>query len=206
MTKEVDLVLKLLKLRGITADQQRSYSDRHIPAWARFDLFDALGLHPDPEHTPESIYHGFRAAYQILNPTRRVQLRNRGFVPSFPTYEQICIAREYLEGGSPNTQERVIRAHQYLYNGVDGNGWRSSWNPYAQQGTAAILQPIPGIFPPVPLSTTPAIRAQARAVRAPLPHPQGPPTSLAVSFRKQPHIQGTADVRNTWVYRRRILA
>ncbi|MCJ1477619.1 hypothetical protein MMC13_006292 [Lambiella insularis] len=133
---------RLLHRRHINPTQQLPYSDGHIPAWARFDVFQALGLSPDPSYDAEDIGAAYRRAASHISPRHR--RATRGVVPDFPTFDQLNIARDYLMAAQWEPFYRVRRNwYAHWYGPHQQYGWRSLWNPNAPQGDPAVLQPDP---------------------------------------------------------------
>lgn len=135
MTNEVQ---RLLAKRGIDPERQLAYSDGHTPAWVRFDVFQALGIHPDPDYDTRDITAAYRRAAAHISPRNR--RATRGVVPQFPTYHQLNIARDYLTA-APRRMNKAWNIHWYGPRGQ--NGWTSTWNAHARQGDAAVLLPDP---------------------------------------------------------------
>ena len=98
--------------------------------YLQFDIFDALGLDPSPTLSRRDINRAYQRVVLIVHPDHRAA--NRTFVPTFPTVQQAQDARNYLLGAN----HRVRRAHSLLW-----RNHRSTWNPNAVRGTAAVLQP-----------------------------------------------------------------
>ena len=126
----------------------------HLPAWARFDLFDATGLPASPFHTPRDIRAAWTRALRHIN-------SKNGPWSTFPTLMQLISAYNYLRTDYPNWvwfAQRVL-CHSYA----------STWNPHAALHTAAVNHPIPGAVAYIaPNQGTPL-------VQVPLPPPPGPP-------------------------------
>lgn len=99
--------------------------------YLQFDVFDALGLDPSPTLSRRDINKAYQRAVLIVHPDRPPR-REQTFVPTFPTVQQAQDARDSLLGAD----HRVCRAHGLLW-----RNHRSTWNPSAARGTAAILQP-----------------------------------------------------------------
>ncbi|MCJ1247568.1 hypothetical protein MMC30_004782 [Trapelia coarctata] len=98
--------------------------------YLQFDLFDALGLDPGSTYSRRDINKAYQRVVLIIHPDHHAA--NGTFVPTFPTVQQAQDARDYLLGAD----YRLRRAHRLLW-----RNHRSTWNPSAARGTAAILQP-----------------------------------------------------------------
>ena len=125
----------------------------HLPAWARFDLFDAIGLPASPFYTARDIRVAWGRAFRHV-------YTYHGQKPNFPTFDQLTSAYNYLRTDYP---ARLWFAHRVLC-----HSYRSTWNPLVPVGSAAVFQPIPGavayISPNQPIPH----------VQVPLPPPPGP--------------------------------
>jgi len=144
--------------------------DQVIPnhRYLQFDVFDALGLDPSPTLSRRDINKACVRALLIVHPDH--QTANKGFVPKFPTVQQARDARDYLLGAD----YRLQRAQGLLW-----QNHKSTWNPAASRGTAAILQPREPVIA-VPETTelpdspgSPDGRRDARPKSTPPPPPTG---------------------------------
>ena len=95
------------------------------------DLFDALGLIPSTEYTPQDINRAWRRAFKIIHPDR--SHINKNFIPVFPTHVELARAKDWLLE-SPDNLHAAYAALAPTF--------RSTWNPHAAPGTAEVLKPI----------------------------------------------------------------
>ena len=97
----------------------------------QFDLFDALGLVPSADYTPQDINRAWRRAFKIIHPDR--SHINKKFIPAFPTHVELARAKNWLL----ESPENLCVAYAVL-----APTFRSTWNPRAAPGTAEVLKPI----------------------------------------------------------------
>ncbi|MCJ1402919.1 hypothetical protein MMC11_006140 [Xylographa trunciseda] len=111
-----------------------------------FDLFDALGLDPTKYNITEAdISAAWPRICQHIEPT--VKNRNYPNVPVFPTFDQArrafrwFLVLDYRGYQYPNSIEVRIRIAL-----CEGRAdFESTWNPFANPGSEAVLHPVPGL-------------------------------------------------------------
>jgi hypothetical protein len=164
--------------------------DQVIPnhRYLQFDVFDALGLDPNPTLSRRDINKAYARAVLIVHPDH--QASNKGFVPTFPTVQQAQNARDYLLGAD----HRLQRAHGLLW-----QNHKSTWNPAAPRGTAEILQPRDPVIA-VPETTelpdSPGSPGGRRGAQPQPTTPPPPPTGRGAK-KPKPTPQSTGGKRGT---------